>query len=125
MNSETSIVATRIADCAVLALPDDLGEDRLHQLETVARQCVVGAGLRAIVFDMTALKFADLSEFRELMALADTVAILGVEPLMVGLNPGIIMHWVEGGAEPGRMRTFLDLADALTALGLTVGGTPT
>lgn len=125
MNSETSIVATRIADCAVLALPDDLGEDRLHQLETVARQCVVGAGLRAIVFDMTALKFADLSEFRELMALADTVAILGVEPLMVGLNPGIIMHWVEGGAEPGRMRTFLDLADALMALGLTVGGTPT
>lgn len=120
VNSEISIVATRIADCAVLAVPDDLGADGLHQLENALQRCVVGAGLRAVVFDMSALKFADLSEFHELMALADTVAILGVEPLMVGLNPGIIMHWVEAGAQLGRVRTHLDLADALTALGLTV-----
>ena len=117
-----SIVATRIADCMVLAVPDDLGEDRLHQLEEVARRCAAATTLRSMVFDMSALKYADMSEFRELMALADTVTILGIEPLMVGLNPGIIMHWVASGADCGRVRTFLDLADALKALGLTVEG---
>ncbi len=117
-----SIVATRIADCMVLAVPDDLGEDRLRQLEEVARRCAASTTLRSMVFDMAALKYADMSEFRELMALADTVTILGIEPLMVGLNPGIIMHWVASGAECGRVRTFLDLADALKALGLTVEG---
>lgn len=122
MISETSIVATRIANCMVLAVPDDLGDDRLSQLEEVARRCAASASLRSMVFDMSALKYADMSEFRELMALADTVTILGIEPLMVGLNPGIIMHWVESGAACGRVRTFLDLADALTALGLTVDG---
>lgn len=122
MISETSIVATRIADCMVLAVPDDLGEDRLRQLEEVARRCAASTTLRSMVFDMSALKYADMSEFRELMALADTVTILGIEPLMVGLNPGIIMHWVASGADCGRVRTFLDLADALNALGLTVDG---
>ena len=120
MTSETSIVATRIADCMVLAVPDDLGEDRLRQLEEVARRCAAAASLRSMVFDMSALKYADMSEFRELMALADALTILGIEPLMVGLNPGIIMHWVEAGADAGRVRAFLDLADALNALGLTV-----
>ena len=120
VNSETSVVATRIADCVVLAIPDDLSADRLQQLEAVARQCVIDSGLRAMVFDASALKYADLAEFRELMALADTVALLSVEPILVGLNPGIIMHWVRAGADLGRVRGFLDLADALTALGLTV-----
>lgn len=122
MISETSIVATRIADCMVLAVPDDLGEDRLRQLEEVARRSAASTTLRSMVFDMSAVKYADMSEFRELMALADTVTILGIEPLMVGLNPGIIMHWVASGADCGRVRTFLDLADALNALGLTVDG---
>ena len=122
MISETSIVATRIADCMVLAVPDDLGDDRLTQLEAVARRGAASATLRTMVFDMSALKYADMSEFQELMALADTVTILGIEPLMVGLNPGIIMHWVASGADCGRVRTFLDLADALNALGLTVDG---
>ena len=120
MISETSIVATRIANCMVLAVPDDLGDDRLSQLEQVARRCTASASLRSMVFDMSALKYADMAEFRELMALADTVTILGIEPLMVGLNPGIIMHWVASGADCGRVRTFLDLADALNALGLTM-----
>ena len=118
--SETSIVATRIADCRVLAVPDSLDEHRLRQLEEVARQCVASASLRSMVFDMSALKYADMFEFRELMALADTLTTLSIEPLMVGLNPGIIMHWVASGADCGRVRTFLDLADALNALGLTM-----
>lgn len=125
MNSETAIVATRIADCIVLAVPDDLGEQRLRELEDVARQCVATAAPRSIVFDMSAVKYADVSEFRELIALTDMAAILGVQPLLVGLSPGIIMHWVDAGVDTGRVRTFLDLADALTALGLTVDRTRT
>ena len=120
MISETPIVATRIADCMVLAVPDNLDENRLRQLEEVARRCAASASLRSMVLDMSALKYADMSEFRELMALADTLTILSIEPLMVGLNPGIIMHWVASGADCGRVRTFLDLADALNALGLTM-----
>lgn len=121
MSSETSIVATRIADCVVLTVPDDLSEERMSQLEDVARRCTVSTALRAMVFDMTALKYADATEFQALRALADSVALLGVQPLMAGLSPGIVIHLVEAGAEAGRVRTFLDLADALTALGLTVG----
>ena len=120
--SETSIVATRIADCRVLAVPDSLDEHRLRQLEEVVRRGVAAASLRSMVFDMSALKYADMFEFRELMALADTLTTLSIEPLMVGLNPGIIMHWVASGADCGRVRSFLDLADALNALGLTVEG---
>jgi len=121
MSSETSIVATRIADCVVLTLPDDLSEERMSQLEDLARRCAVSTSLRAMVFDMSALKYADATEFQAFVALADTVALLGVQPLMAGLSPGIVIHLVEAGAEAGRVRTFLDLADALTALGLTVG----
>lgn len=121
MTSETSIVATRIADCVVLSVPDDLSGGRLRQLDEMVRRCAASRSLRAMVFDMAALKYADVTEFGELMSVAETAAILGVQPLMAGLNPGIVIHLVEAGAHAGRVRTFLDLADALTALGLTVG----
>lgn len=123
MNTDSTIVATRIADCVVLTVPDDLGADRLRQLDEAVQRCSLSASLRSMVFDMSALKFADMAEFGELMALADTAAIRGIQPIMVGLNPGIVMHWVEAGADARRVRTFLDLADALTALGLTVDRT--
>ena len=122
MNAKTFIVSTRIADCLVLAVPDDLGEDRLRQLEEAAQRDSAAESLRSIVFDFSALKYADMSEFRDLMALANTITMRGMEPLLVGLNPGIVMHWVQSGAECGHVRTFLDLADALHVLGLTVEG---
>ena len=122
MSTDASILATRIADCVVLAVPDDLTEDRLRQLEEVAHRCTTSVALRSAVFDMSALKYADIAEFNALMAIADSMRILGVQPLMVGLNPGIVMHLVEVGASPRGVQTFLDLADALAALGLTTDG---
>lgn len=119
---EDGIVATRIADCIVIAIPDDLGDGRMHQVEQAVQRCAGVAMLRSVVFDMSALKYADATEFRALQAQAESLAILGVQPLMVGLNPGIIMHLVEVDAAQGRMRAFLDLADALQFLGLTVDG---
>lgn len=117
--TDEGVVATRIADCVVLAVPDDLAGERLRQLQDAAQRCVASASLRAMVFDMSALRYADATEFRAVAALADAMGILGVQPLMVGLNPGIIMHLVDAEADLGRMRAFLDLADALQFLGLT------
>ena len=122
MNAETTIVATRIGDCVVLTVPEDLGEEHLRQLECAARRCSVSALPRAMVFDMSALKYADLTELCALVALANAQALLGMRPILAGLSPGIIMYWVDAGAETGSLETCLDLADALSVLGLTVGG---
>lgn len=120
MTAEESVVATRIADCVVIAVPEDLADDRLRQVESVAQRCASSVALRAMVFDLSALKFADAAEFGALTSLAEAIAILGVTPILVGLNPGIIIHLVDCGVEVRQIQAFLDLGDALQALGLTV-----
>ena len=95
---------------------------RIQQVQRAVHKCTAATSLRAIVFDMTALKYADASEFRAVAAAAEAVAILGIKPLMVGLNPGIIMHLVQSDVDAGCLQAFLDLSDALRHLGLTAAG---
>jgi rsbT antagonist protein RsbS len=118
MTATSSVVTTRIADCVVIAVPDDLSGDNLRHLAEEARRCAATSALRAVVFDLSALKFADSAEFKRLIDLANMVAILGVKPLLAGLNPGIIAHLVEMNVQIGQIRSFLDLADSLEHLGL-------
>lgn len=119
MSADEGVIATHIADCVVLAIPEDLSGGGLDQVRATAQRCASDSMLRAMVFDCSALKYTDADEFRELMAVARLVTMMGVTPVVAGLNAGIIAYLVEVGAEPRQMPAFLDLADALQHLGLT------
>lgn len=118
MSATSSIVTTRIADCVVVAMPDDLAGDNLEQVADAVRRCASASALRAMVLDLSALKYADATEFKRLIDLANMAAVLGVRPLLAGLNPGIILHLVEMNVQVGRIQSFLDLAEALKHLGI-------
>lgn len=118
MNTHAQVTATRIADSIVVAVPEELSAERLQTVGQAVHQALASASLRALVFDMSALKYADSSEFRALLSLAHAAALLGVKPLLAGLSPGIIMHLAEAGIELGGARAFIDLAAALEFLGV-------
>jgi anti-anti-sigma regulatory factor len=118
MSPTTTIVTTRIGDCAVIALPEDLSEPSLSRLLEAAQRTATTTIPRSIVFEMSALKFADTTEFRSLMDIADMIAMLGIKPVLAGLNPGIITHLINANLQIGSLQFFLDLAEALMHLGV-------
>jgi len=112
------IVATRIADCVVLAVPEHLADQNLSRLEETALRSAGGGGVRAVIFDLSALRFVDVTEFAGLLRVLRSTAVLGVRPLLVAVNPGIVLHVIQGDVDLQGIEAFLELDDAFRALGV-------
>jgi hypothetical protein len=55
----------------------------------------------------------DLSEFDALRRISQAAGLMGASTTVVGLQPGIIMHLMERGAEIPGIRFTLGLSEAL------------
>lgn len=113
-----SVVSTRIADCVVIAVPEHLaGQNLSHVQETALRSAKDGA-VRAVIFNLSALRFVDVTEFSGLLRALRATAALGVRPILVAINPGIVLHVIQSDIDLQGIEAYLELDDACRALGL-------
>lgn len=112
------MVATRVADCVVLAVPEHLAGQNMARLEEVALRSAGDGGVRAVIFDLSALHFVDLMEFAGLLRVARSTSALGVRPLLVAVNPGIVLHVIQSDLDLRGIEAYLALDDAFRALGV-------
>lgn len=112
------IVSTRIADCVVLAVPEHLAGGNLSRLEETALQAANEGAVRAVIFNLSALRFVDSIEFSGLLRVLRSTAALGVRPVLVAINPGIVLHVIQGDLDLKGVEAYLELDDACRALGL-------
>ena len=111
------VVATRINDCVVVTAPGDLGRGRMSELERVAVEYIVADQTIAVIFELSGVQFMDSLEFEEFKAVMHMVQHLGVQPMLVGLRPGIIAYLVETDVDISGLSAALSLNDALAMLG--------
>jgi anti-anti-sigma regulatory factor len=118
------IVATRLEDCLVVTVGEELDGDVL----VVVRQRTLGElqaqRCRAVIFELSALTILDRSEFRELRAIGEMVRVLGAVPVLVGLRPGLVQYLVETDVDVTGVRAFLTLEQGLAGLRVEGGGSP-
>lgn len=111
------IVATRINECVVVTAPGDLGRGRMAELERVALEYIVAEQTIAVIFELSGVQFMDGLEFEELKAITHMVQHLGVQPVLVGLRPGIVAHLVQTDVDISGLTAALSLNDALAMSG--------
>jgi len=116
-----SITSTRISDCLIVTVPDDLGGTQMDMLRDATLNAIHGISTRAVIFELSGLRFLDSEEFSGLKSIAHMTERLGSTSIFVGLHPGIVAHLVQADADLGGIKAKLGLSEALRALsvGLT------
>jgi anti-anti-sigma regulatory factor len=111
-----SVTSTRISDCLIVTVPDDLGGAQMDRLRDVTLNAIHGVSTRAVIFELSGLRFLDSEEFSGLKSIAHMTERLGSSSIFVGLHPGIVAHLVQADADLGGIKAELGLSEALRSL---------
>ena len=118
-NSSSSVVATKVKDCLIVTVGEDLSGGGLDEVKRVVLRDVHEKGCLSIIFELSALKFMDTIEFDGLKAISEMASILGAQSMFVGMQPGIVFHLIANDAVTTGLSAALDLNEALEMLGIT------
>ncbi|BCD84627.1 sigma-B regulator RsbS [Pseudomonas solani] len=102
-----------VADCIVVSMRPDLGDEGMQRFMQVLSQRLLSGRPHAVLLDFSAVMLLDHHEFKEVRKVADVCRLLGANCLLVGLNPGIAAFLALADADPGPLRCFIDMDDAL------------
>lgn len=114
--SARTVTSTRISDCLIVTVPDDLGGAQMDILREATLKAIHGVSTRAVIFELSGLRFLDSEEFSGLKAIANMTQRLGSSSIFVGLRPGIVAHLVQADADLGGIKAELGLSEALRSL---------
>ena len=78
----------------MLTLPSSISDEFIEQIKILVANEAKKTRSRAVIFDFSATKIMDCSEFIDLKNMANSLQLLGVVPLFVGLSPGIVVHLI-------------------------------
>ncbi|MEY3786446.1 MAG: hypothetical protein RLZ75_651, partial [Pseudomonadota bacterium] len=67
---------------------------------------------RAVIFDFSAIKILDCSEFIGLRDIANALQLIGVVPLFVSLSPGIVVHLINNDIFFSEISTLINIEAA-------------
>ena len=111
-----AVTSTRISDCLIVTVPDDLGGAQMAALREATLQAIHGISTRAVIFELSGLRFLDSEEFSGLKSIAHMTQRLGSKSIFVGLHPGIVAHLVQSDTDLGGIKAELGLSEALRSL---------
>ena len=120
--SAMSVTGTRVGACLVVTLGRDLGAGALDAVRQVLLDGVQRGGAASVILDCSGVPFMDSHEFGELRKVLRMAELLGARCVLVGLQPGIIVHLMAVDADVRGLQAMLGLDEALQALGGS-GGT--
>jgi rsbT antagonist protein RsbS len=69
------------------------------------------------VLDVSGVEVMDSTDFEMLRMTMSMASVMGAEPIIVGLKPGIVSALVDMDVDTGDVRAALNLDDALRMLG--------
>lgn len=118
--SNRSVTSTRISDCLIVTVPDDMGGSQMDALRRTTLEAIHGVATRAVIFELSGLRFLDSEEFNALKSIAQMTQRLGSCPIFVGLRPGIVAHLVQSDADLSGIKAEIGLDEALRAMSIGI-----
>ena len=93
------ISTTEVNQSLVINVPAFLTIDTLEQIKESIANHLRLSFLRAIIFDLSACKVIDCSEFFTLKDIALATNLLGCLPIFVGIRPGVAAYLASNNAD--------------------------
>lgn len=110
------VTLTRVRDCLVATLHANQQQDSFDQI-SAATLAEVGHGhIKAVIFDLSAIRVMDRHEFGALNALGQMLRLLGTSALVVGLSAGVVAYLVNDDIDTSGLEVARGLEEALNRI---------
>ena len=116
MNSgrnSAQVTATPVRGSLIVAFPADLSPGVFDQARELMLEQLRRGGHHAVLFELSAVDVMDGEDFGLLRKLVDTTRLLGARSLLVGFNPGVVIHLVQTSVGISGLEVVRDLEAAL------------
>ncbi len=100
----------------VASIQLDLDEATLHRFREDLLHRIHATGLRGVILDISALDTLDSTEFAGLKTIMVMCELMGAEPVLAGMRPGVVSALIEAGVDLGNLRAAIDLDAAYAVL---------
>ncbi len=106
-----------IQGCLVASIQVDLTEQVLGLFRDELLGRIAGAHVHGVVLDVSGVETMDSTDFEMLKTTMTMASVMGAEPIIVGLKPGVVSALVDMDVDTRNVRAALNLDDALQILG--------
>ncbi|MCE1248116.1 MAG: STAS domain-containing protein [Firmicutes bacterium] len=117
LTTETPISV--VYGCLVTMLQGELYQDILERVKQDVLNKISFSTVKGIIFDMSGVKVLDSHSFDNLVEIAKTTRLLGVETVFVSLQPGVVSALVDLDVDITGFLSFLNMEEALSYLNAT------
>ena len=111
-SSITRIPLQLSRDCIVASIQIDLTEEVLQRFRPDLLAFVQSTGARGVILDLSGLEILDLQEFEELRRTILMVELMGAQPVISGLRPGVVSSLIALDADVDGIQAAFNLDDA-------------
>ncbi len=102
--------------CLLVSMQIRLDDATLRQFQSDVLACIRSTEVRGVICDVSSLEVLDSEDFAAIYRTLSMVSLMGVQPILVGLKPGVVSALVDTGIDLGQLDTALDLDTALRLL---------
>jgi len=110
-------VAMQVSRGVVVAsIQVDLDDDVIARFRQDLLECIHETGSRGVILDVSGLETLDSEELAALRNIMVMTALMGAEPVLVGLRPGVVSSLIEVGADIDGLNAAINLDAAFAML---------
>jgi len=100
----------------VASIQVDLDDDVIARFRQDLLECIHETGSRGVILDVSGLETLDSEELAALRNIMVMTALMGAEPVLVGLRPGVVSALIEVGADIDGLNAAINLDAAFAML---------
>lgn len=98
--------------CVVASVQVDLRPTVLRRLQEDLLELIRETGARAVIIDLAGVDTVDPEEFSTLLRTTEMARLMGAEPVLCGLNAGVVSSLVDLDVDFGELKAARTLDDA-------------
>ncbi|HBL10775.1 MAG TPA: transcriptional regulator [Cyanobacteria bacterium UBA11162] len=99
--------------CIIASIQIELTEEVLQQFRKDLLDRLHTSKVRGVILDLSGVEIMDLQDFEMIHRTLSMAAIMGVETILSGFQPGVVSALVDLNADIDNINAALDLDDAL------------
>jgi anti-anti-sigma regulatory factor len=111
------VTATPVRGSLILAFPTDLSPSVFEQARELMLAELWRGEIHTVLFELSSVDVMDGEDFGLLRKIVDTTRLLGARCLLVGFNPGVVIHLVQTNVGISGLEVVRDLEQGLERAG--------
>ncbi|MDD5228808.1 MAG: STAS domain-containing protein [Methylococcales bacterium] len=113
MDGENSLSVIKLKNILLVTVPDDPGDDIIHELQTKVLHAIEKYQSKGLILDISSVNILDSFFARTISETTQMVALMGGKTVIAGMQPSVAITATELGLHLGKAISTLDVDRAL------------